>query len=81
MPKLFFVMAPSQLAQLTPIGWDGPLHPLGRAPQAGSRAWTEHEAESWDMGSLTTSATGSEGVEKVSMFYLFVILVTEYQEY
>lgn len=70
-PKLFFVVAPSWLAQLTPIGWDGSLHPLGRRPQAESRARTRYKAESWDIGSLTASAAASEAVEKDYFIFLW----------
>lgn len=34
MPKLPFVVAPSQLAQLNPIGWDGSLHPQATGREA-----------------------------------------------
>lgn len=76
---LFFVMAPAPLAQLTPVGWDGSLHPLGRLPQAESRTRTKYKVQSQDTGPLAASAAGSETVQKVRIFYLFVIFVIKYQ--
>lgn len=65
MPRLFFVGAPSQLAQLTPKGWDGPLHPLGRGPQAEEGGVDKAQGWVLGLGSLTASAAGSQALEKV----------------